>query len=329
MMSSTGSPFGRGVGKGQFEHAKQELDRLALKSQRMVREALEEAERAEQRAEMERARANEAEAKLRAERATQQRFTQEITAKQQELARMFQELQAPPDVEALRAELAAAIKERDTALQLLSEAEQQRDAALRARDAARARTIVRSQGGQPDGPVGVRALLTASTIHGILEQAEQVCTLLRMTCDPDEAAALEHHVSAHPWRARLADALATIQAYAEAKQAAIALHGVAGPSLMNLQAYCRDATSGALLAVGDVALSESRHVSNNKRLLAERTFRVPKEVDPSRRVVMAAHIRIGSGKPPAPRMHFFDDTDKSGMVVIGYLGAHLRNASTN
>jgi hypothetical protein len=45
---------------------------------------------------------------------------------------------------------------------------------------------------------------------------------------------------------------------------------------------------------------------------------------------MEAHIRIGSGKPPAPRMHFHDDTSGStGKIYVGHLGPHLPNYQTN
>jgi hypothetical protein len=45
---------------------------------------------------------------------------------------------------------------------------------------------------------------------------------------------------------------------------------------------------------------------------------------------MSEHIRIGSGRPPAPRLYFFDDTaGHSGQVYVGYIGRHLPNLQTN
>jgi hypothetical protein len=68
----------------------------------------------------------------------------------------------------------------------------------------------------------------------------------------------------------------------------------------------------------------------NSRFVAARTLPVPREVDPSGRIVMEAHIRIGSGKPPAPRMHLHDDTSgETGKIYIGHLGPHLPNYQTN
>lgn len=44
---------------------------------------------------------------------------------------------------------------------------------------------------------------------------------------------------------------------------------------------------------------------------------------------MNEHIRIGSGRGKAARLHYLDDTDQSGLLVIGYVGKHLKNLSTN
>ncbi|MFL9684904.1 MULTISPECIES: hypothetical protein [Streptomyces] len=43
---------------------------------------------------------------------------------------------------------------------------------------------------------------------------------------------------------------------------------------------------------------------------------------------MVEHIRIGDGEPPARRLHFLDDTDRSGLIVVGYFGDHLFNSQT-
>ncbi|MFJ6410216.1 hypothetical protein ACIQK9_32315 [Streptomyces hydrogenans] len=44
---------------------------------------------------------------------------------------------------------------------------------------------------------------------------------------------------------------------------------------------------------------------------------------------MVEHIRIGDGEPPARRLHFLDDTDRSGQIVVGHFGDHLFNSPTN
>lgn len=44
---------------------------------------------------------------------------------------------------------------------------------------------------------------------------------------------------------------------------------------------------------------------------------------------MLEHIRIGDGAPPAPRLHYLDDTYRCGLLVIGFFGGHQYNAWTN
>ncbi|MCP9209534.1 hypothetical protein [Streptomyces cucumeris] len=76
--------------------------------------------------------------------------------------------------------------------------------------------------------------------------------------------------------------------------------------------------------------SESQGVMSNPRFRNARVLPVEKSVSRDGWVLMESHIRIGSGKPPAPRMHFYDDTNGStGKIYIGYLGPHLPNYQTN
>ncbi|MEV6352605.1 hypothetical protein [Streptomyces hydrogenans] len=44
---------------------------------------------------------------------------------------------------------------------------------------------------------------------------------------------------------------------------------------------------------------------------------------------MVEHIRVGDGEPPAPRPHFLDDTDRSGLIMVGSFGDHLFDSQTN
>lgn len=45
-------------------------------------------------------------------------------------------------------------------------------------------------------------------------------------------------------------------------------------------------------------------------------------------VFMGAHFRVGGVRPPAPRMHFYDDTSgPTGQIHVGYIGPHLPNAA--
>lgn len=218
----------------------------------------------------------------------------------------------------------------DTAADLMVQCEAERDAALRARDAAQARLDGHlAAEGRPVGPVaGVRALLEADSAEGVLALADQYCTLLRITCDRKEAAVVDQGAGAATYRRRLADSLATMQAYAEAKTAAYAVGRAAGPALANLRSFCA-AGDDALISQQMVILSEGQTVTTSRKMSGQRRLPVPGPVDPSGRAVMVAHIRIGSGKPPAPRLYFGDYLDQHGFLVVGYVGEHLINMATN
>ncbi|MEU2181387.1 hypothetical protein [Streptomyces thermolilacinus] len=238
------------------------------------------------------------------------------------------QLPPPPDLAELHKRLEDSEAERATLTAMVAESEAERDAALRARDATIARLQPRQDGEETCDARALRTRLAATTFEGVLGRAGRFCPSLVITADPDEARKLEHHQKAAQWRGRLADTLATMQMYAEAKNLARARGGNCGPELANLRAYCASQPS-PLLSDKKVALNEGQLASTSPRGRAERTFRVPRRIASSGTAVMVEHIRIGDGSPPAPRLHFLDDTDSSGLIVIGFLGDHRYNASTN
>ncbi|NYI07192.1 hypothetical protein [Allostreptomyces psammosilenae] len=73
------------------------------------------------------------------------------------------------------------------------------------------------------------------------------------------------------------------------------------------------------------AATESETVRTNSRMRQQRTLRVPTEVDPSGYVFMEAHFKIAQRDTVAPRLHYYDDTARSGRVYVGYIGPHLTN----
>lgn len=77
------------------------------------------------------------------------------------------------------------------------------------------------------------------------------------------------------------------------------------------------------------ASSESDSVLNRESWRNERVLPVPTSVDPTGRVLMAAHFKPTHQDTFAPRMHYFDDTAGSGKVYIGYIGKHLTNLRTS
>ncbi|WP_159049251.1 hypothetical protein [Streptomyces canus] len=172
-----------------------------------------------------------------------------------------------------------------------------------------------------------RGLLDEPTMMGIVEQAKQVCPLVIFTLDPGPLAALDRDSSAGPMRNKLADTLATMQDYAEAKSLARATGGAAGPTLANLLTYTK--AGHGYLSAQKLALKESDQVMTDRTYAAARLFSVPDDVDAAGRVPMYAHVRIGSGKPPAARLHYYDDTDNTGLIIVGYIGEHLPSPSKN
>lgn len=56
---------------------------------------------------------------------------------------------------------------------------------------------------------------------------------------------------------------------------------------------------------------------------SERMLPVPVEVAPSGEILMAAHFKPTWRDTFAPRMHYYDDTNNTGKIYIGYIGRHL------
>ncbi|NYD66774.1 hypothetical protein [Agromyces atrinae] len=74
--------------------------------------------------------------------------------------------------------------------------------------------------------------------------------------------------------------------------------------------------------------TESESVLTNRSWREERVLPVPTDVDASGKVLMGAHFKPTHRDTFAPRMHYFDDADRSQMVYIGYIGRHLTNKKT-
>uniref|UniRef100_A0AAU3HXW1 PH domain-containing protein n=1 Tax=Streptomyces sp. NBC_01393 TaxID=2903851 RepID=A0AAU3HXW1_9ACTN len=77
-----------------------------------------------------------------------------------------------------------------------------------------------------------------------------------------------------------------------------------------------------------VKMKESETVGNNTKWRRQRTFPVPKSVDPDEKLFMQAHLRVGGGNTVSPRLYFHDDGPGTGFVYIGYIGPHPDNTQT-
>lgn len=67
------------------------------------------------------------------------------------------------------------------------------------------------------------------------------------------------------------------------------------------------------------APKESEKTLNQPHLAKIRTFPVPTDVHVSGQVLMESHIKVSR----RIRMHFYDDTNSTGMIYLGYIGQHL------
>ena len=76
------------------------------------------------------------------------------------------------------------------------------------------------------------------------------------------------------------------------------------------------------------APTESETVLNRPDWRAERMLPVPTDVSEDGSVLMDAHFKPTWRDTFAPRMHYYDDTARSGKVYIGYIGRHLKNTKS-
>ena len=118
------------------------------------------------------------------------------------------------------------------------------------------------------------------------------------------------------WARKAWTALNALSTYAQAKE-----QGFAGSFFH----YCQQGRAGAL-SVHQVSLQESNTALT--QWAQERIFPVPSEVDPRGRVLMTAHIRLGT-RGVAPRLYFLDRTGSGQGVIVGWLGRHLTNTMTS
>ncbi|MEU4828527.1 hypothetical protein AB0H37_42320 [Actinomadura sp. NPDC023710] len=243
-------------------------------------------------------------------------------------ARMEQELAAARDriralgtsVEELTRQREAAHAEAD---QYAAEAEQ---AEAELADAVRARAHLARLAASSDASQTPQARDTPEPVPAdfgaLIDAARDRFALLDFDAlVTDLACALDHYPQAATWRRRAWDALSTLHAYAQARS-----HR---QPVCDLLAYCRSGAPDVAIAPSIIALGEYERVRSDARFRRARTFPVPAEVAARGEAFFGAHIRLGSGRPPAPRLHFLDDTSNTGRIYIGHIGPHLPNRRTN
>ncbi|MFG2692967.1 hypothetical protein [Kitasatospora sp. NPDC048407] len=142
---------------------------------------------------------------------------------------------------------------------------------------------------------------------------------IRVTADKSRALELDESDRARVWAAKAWNALRALESYVQAAQ-----EGFNG----SFYQHCTSDRPGTVnWPHKQYAPAESETTMN--KWGAERVFAVPKEVDPSGRKEMQAHLKIDSKGSTSPRVYFLDDTKgATGQVIVGYIGSHLTNTKT-
>ncbi|MFJ4902896.1 hypothetical protein [Streptomyces sp. NPDC088727] len=149
----------------------------------------------------------------------------------------------------------------------------------------------------------------------LLELATLLFARVQIGDIKDPLTKLANHKNERTWLRRTWDALEALDAYAEAKKE----HGA--DLLPHFNAYLNWPEATVVVPSTMYCPSEvliDRSASEKKR--RARLF----HAEGLGEVFMGAHFRVGGVKPPAPRMHVYDDTSgPTGMVHVGYIGPHL------
>ena len=227
---------------------------------------------------------------------------------------------------ALNARLATEID--DLQLQAAYESE---DAEKQRREATVLRDRLRRDGRWDDAYVEPEAEIWAapasvSELVARLSPGEDEHPILQrvlFTGDEDHALEVQKRDPAGRFAGNFWTYVRVLHDYAEAK----ASESFAG----NVHVYLTDDTapSGTRCSADRHAARESTSVINNTRWSAERVFPVPAQVSDGGAIAMMAHFKPNHSDTFAPRMHYYDDTNNTGMIYIGYIGRHLGNTKTN
>jgi len=242
-----------------------------------------------------------------------------------EIRTLHEQLASRADPGSLQAQLAALQDELDRYAAAYDEVEAERDDLRRRIGELAAGQQRRAEPHEPPvaGEPGKEEPTDFASFVDLLNTARITLPGLAITADPAPAAALDDHPKAAAWRRKAWDSLRTLDAYVTARTASIA------SEITDVLAFARAGHPGSLISANIIKLGESEAVNGNERCRAARVFPVEAATDSSGRAYFAAHIALERFKPPAPRLHFYDDVTKTGVVYVGYLGEHLPTLRTN
>lgn len=134
----------------------------------------------------------------------------------------------------------------------------------------------------------------------------------------EEKSDLRADVVAKAW-----SCLLTFEAYVEARRA-----GDFDQSLLN---YIQNTEHGLPMHIScKVTPTESETVLSIPRMVAQRTVHgLPPEIAPDGSLVVKPHVSLADRRGSYPRLYFHDAYSSGQIVIVGYIGPHPENASTN
>ncbi|GAB3800487.1 hypothetical protein [Micromonospora zhanjiangensis] len=145
---------------------------------------------------------------------------------------------------------------------------------------------------------------------------------VEFTGDPDHAVDLDSRDTLGAWASKAWNALLVLQDYASMK--------AEGRCDRDVQGFLQNTPDGAHgWPARRHARDESEEVRTNPVFRRARVLPVPASVDPAGCIFMGAHFKIATFAMISPRLHYYDDTTKSGRIYVGYLGRHLPTGQTN
>lgn len=139
---------------------------------------------------------------------------------------------------------------------------------------------------------------------------------VRFTGDTDTTLALGVHDPLGAWARKVWEVLAVLEDYATASSQGRCSTGVHG-YLLNTPEGCKS------YSANKHAATESEAVQNNKKFSDARLLPVPSEVAEMGVAPMLAHFKIAKFGMVSPRLHYLDDTARTGKVYVGHIGPHL------
>ena len=155
----------------------------------------------------------------------------------------------------------------------------------------------------------------------LLSAAEDL-EFVEFTGDADTTLALDQHDPIGVWAGKAWKILCALEDYGRSSRDGLCSADVEG--------YLRDVPPGCRgYSVNKHAATESEDVQNNRKFREARRLPVPPQVAGDHFIEMMAHFKIAQSGLISPRLHYCDDTTRTGKVYVGYIGPHLPTKRTN